>query len=244
VSIGPYCTIGPRVRIGAGTKLVSHVVVDGDTSIGEENLVSPFVALGLAPQVKNKAALAGTGRLVIGDRNELREHVTVHVGTWGGETRLGSDGLYMAGSHVAHDARVGDAVALANGVQLAGHTVVADFATLGGLSGLAQFVTVGTSAFVAAGAMCERDVPPFVIVQGDRARVRALNKVGLTRRGVPSASIAALEKAFRAFFVAKISRVAALARVDRCDPFVCELVRALQAEEERNVSGAVDADRA
>jgi UDP-N-acetylglucosamine acyltransferase len=227
VVIGPYSIVGPRVRIGAGTVLRAHVVVDGDTSIGQENVLWPFVTVGLVPQVKNKAKAATGGCVVIGDRNELREHVTVHAGTTR-ETHIGADGLFMVGSHVAHDARVGNSVALANGVQLAGFTEVGDYATLGGVAGLAQFVRVGESAFVAAGAMCERDVPPFVIVQGDRARVRALNKVGLRRRGVPEASIAALEAAFRALFVAKLPRAAALARVNATDPFVTELVRALE----------------
>jgi UDP-N-acetylglucosamine acyltransferase len=130
---------------------------------------------------------------------------------------------------VGHDAVVGDSVALANGVQLAGHSRVGDHATFGGLAGIAQHVTVGASAFVAAGAMCERDVPPFVIVQGDRARVRALNRVGLRRRGVPEASIAELEKAFRALFFAKIPRAEAIAGLATDDPFVRELALALAA---------------
>ena len=131
------------------------------------------------------ATRAGPARLEIGERNVFREHVTVHRGTDGRTTRIGSNNLFMVGAHVAHDVVVGSHCVFANAVQLAGHAVVEDWVTFGGLRGVAQFVRVGESAFVAAGAVCERDVPPFVIVQGDRARVRALNVVGLQRRGVP-----------------------------------------------------------
>ena len=185
--------------------------------------------LGTEAQHKKRGEHASATRLVIGDANEIREHVTIHRSSQGGATRVGSHNLLMAGCHVAHDATVGDHVTIANGVQLAGHAEVASYATFGGLSGLAQFVKVGESAFVAAGAMCEANVPPFVIVQGDRARVRALNKVGLRRRGVPEASIAALDKAFRAIFKGEAPRAAALAALDSTDPFVRALKAALEA---------------
>ena len=136
----------------------------------------------------------------------------------------------MATSHVAHDVCVGSGVTIANAVQLAGHARVEDFATFGGLSGVAQFVVVGQSAFVAAGAMCERNVPPFVVVQGDRARVRALNTVGLRRRGVTEESIYRLEQAFRALFIRAVPRaraVAALSADLKADPYVAALVQAL-----------------
>jgi UDP-N-acetylglucosamine acyltransferase len=134
----------------------------------------------------------------------------------------------MVGCHVAHDVVIGDDVTVANGVQLAGHVVVEDWATFGGLAGVQQFARVGQSAFVAAGAMCERDVPPFVIVQGDRARVRALNKVGLERRGVPKESVRELERAFRALFAGDKPRAEALrAFVAAHDPYVRALVAAL-----------------
>ena len=140
---------------------------------------------------------------------------------------MGDANLLMVAAHVAHDARVGSSCTLANGVQLAGHAIVEDYATFGGLAGVGQFVRVGESAFVAAGAMCEHDVPPFVIVQGDRARVRALNVVGLRRRGVPEASIAALKKAFRAVFMRRGLRARAIAAVPRGDSYVDRLLDAL-----------------
>jgi UDP-N-acetylglucosamine acyltransferase len=134
----------------------------------------------------------------------------------------------MVGAHVAHDVVVGSDCVLANGVQLAGHVTVDDWATFGGLSAVGQFAKIGESAFVAGGAMCERDVPPFVIVQGDRARVRALNVVGLRRRGVPEASVRALKRAFRALFASVEARSDALATLDRIDPFVARLADALR----------------
>ena len=141
---------------------------------------------------------------------------------------MGSHNLLMVGCHVAHDVVLGSHATIANGVQLAGHGVVEDYATFGGLSGIAQRVRVGESAFVAAGAMVERDVPPFVIVQGDRARVRALNKVGLRRRGVSEESIAALEKAFRAIFASGRTQREAAREVERGDAFVQKLVDAIE----------------
>jgi UDP-N-acetylglucosamine acyltransferase len=228
VEIGPYSVVGPRVRLGSRTRLVSHVVVHGATEIGAENLLYPFSVIGMEAQHKKRQREgAGESSVWIGDKNEIREHVTIHQASGSGVTRVGSHNLLMAGCHVAHDVTLGSFVTIANGVQLAGHAVVCDYATFGGLSGVAQHVRVGESAFVAAGAMCEVDVPPFVIVQGDRARVRAMNTVGLRRRGVPEASIAALQKAFRAIFKGSLPRAEALRMVDRSDPFVARLHKSL-----------------
>ena len=225
VEIGPYCVVGAGVAIGSGTRLMSHVVVEGQTVIGRDNLVHPFAVLGGKPQ--HKRDQAGPARLVVGDSNVIREHVTIHRGTDGGTTSVGSHVLLMVGAHVAHDVTLGSHVTVANGVQLAGHAVVEDYVTFGGLSGVAQFVRVGESAFVAAGAMVEREVPPYVIVQGDRARVRALNKVGLGRRGVAPESIAALESAFRAIFATRIPQREAARALATDDPMVAKLVAAV-----------------
>lgn len=230
VEIGPYCVIGAGVRIDRGTRLLAHVVVEGPTVIGHDNVIHPFAVIGGAPQ--HKRHQGGPTRLVIGDDNVIREHVTIHRGTAGetdATTLVGSSNLLMVGSHVAHDVQVGSHVTIANGVQLAGHSIIDDYATFGGLSGLAQHVRVGESAFIAAGAMCERDVPPFVIVQGDRAKVRALNKVGLRRRGLPEESIAALERAFRLLFKSAAPRAEALARIDRGDAYVQRLLARLES---------------
>jgi UDP-N-acetylglucosamine acyltransferase len=227
VRIGPYCVVGAGVVIGAGTRLVSHVVVEGPTAIGQGNTIHPFAVVGGEPQHKRAGKVPGPTRLVMGDANVLREHVTLHRGTDGGTTSVGSHNLLMVGCHVAHDVTLGSHVTIANGVQLAGHAVVGDHATFGGLAGIAQRVRVGESAFVAAGAMVEREVPPFVIVQGDRARVRALNKVGLRRRGVSEESIAALERAFRAIFASERTQREAARAIATEDPFVAKLVEAV-----------------
>lgn len=225
VEIGPYCVVGAGVVLGAGTRLVSHVVVEGPTAIGRGNVIHPFAVLGGEPQ--HKRHQGGPTRLVVGDANVIREHVTVHRGTDGGTTSVGSHNLLMVGCHVAHDVALGSHVTVANGVQLAGHAVVEDYATFGGLAGIAQRVRVGESAFVAAGAMVEREVPPFVIVQGDRARVRALNKVGLRRRGVGEESIAALERAYRVLFASGRTLREAAAVVEQGDAYVAKLVAAM-----------------
>ncbi len=227
VEIGPYCVVGAGVQLGEGTRLLSHVVVEGPCVMGRENVVHPFAVVGSAPQHKREGAGRGPTRATLGDHNVVREHVTIHRGTDGGTTRIGSSNLLMVGCHVAHDVTLGSHVTVANGVQLAGHATVEDYVTFGGLSGLAQHVRVGESAFVAAGAMCERDVPPFVIVQGDRARVRALNKVGLRRRGISDDEIVRLERAFRALFVATIPRAEAARTLHRDDPNVAKLLAAL-----------------
>jgi UDP-N-acetylglucosamine acyltransferase len=153
--------------------------------------------------------------------------VTVHRGTHESITRVGSKNLFMVGCHVAHDVTVGSHVVIANSVQLAGHTAVEDYVTFGGLAGVAQFVRVGESAFVAAGAMVERDVPPFCIVQGDRARVRAVNRVGLERRGVPPESVAEIERVFRAVFAGKRPRAEVLRELSTADAWAARLIEAL-----------------
>jgi UDP-N-acetylglucosamine acyltransferase len=230
VEVGPFCIVGAGVVVGDGTRLRSHVVVEGPTVLGARNVVHSFAVIGGEPQHKRhqRDGVVPT-RLVVGDANEIREHVTMHRGTDGGTTSVGSHNLFMVGCHVAHDVTLGSHATIANGVQLAGHAVVGDYATFGGLAGVAQRARVGESAFVAAGAMVERDVPPFVIVQGDRAKVRALNKIGLQRRGVPEGSIAALERAFRAIFSGDRPQREAARDLATDDPYVAKLVAAVLA---------------
>lgn len=230
VEIGPYCHVHAGVRIGRGTRLVSHVVVAGNTSLGAGNVLHPFVVVGGEAQVR-KGASGTRQALEIGDQNVFRESVTVNTSSGDGATKIGSHNLFMAGCHVAHDVVVGSRCVVANGVQLAGHVVVDDWVTFGGLAGVAQHLRVGEGAFVAAGAMCERDVPPFVIVQGDRARVRALNVVGLERRDVPAASIIALRRAFAALFGTRAEGASfedAVRSLDRSDDRVATLAAWLE----------------
>ena len=217
-TIGPYCVIGAHVTIGADAHLLSHVVIDGPTTIGARVTVHPFAVLGGAPQDRSHAGEAT--ELTIGDDTVIREHATLHRGTRKdrGKTIVGARCLVMVGVHVAHDVVVGDDCTIANACQLAGHCVLEDGVTMGGAAALAPFVRVGEAAFVAAGACVEHDVPPFHIAQGDRARVRALNTVGLRRRNVAPASIAALERAhklvYRSHAPIETSLVTVLARED------------------------------
>ncbi len=229
VVIGPYAIVEAGVVLGPGCVLHPHAIVRGPTVLGPRNVVHPFAVIGGEPQAKHRAE--GPAPLEAGEGNVFREHTTVHGGTDGRTTRLGAGNLFMVAAHVAHDVVVGSHCVLANGVQLAGHAVVEDWVTFGGLSGIAQRVRVGESAFVAAASACERDVPPFVVVQGDRARVRGLNVVGLKRRGVPAESIAALERAVRKLWLSQRTRHEALLALEGEDePYVRRLLSSLVQE--------------
>lgn len=198
VVVGPFCHVGAGVRLGAGSELVGHASVLGPgTRVGARNRIFPGAVVGAPPQ--DRSHRGEPTLLELGDDNEIREQVTLHRGTrkGSGVTRLGSRCLLMVGAHVAHDCTVGDDVILTNLATLGGHVVVESHAVLGGHVAVAPFVRIGRGAFLAGGARVERDVPPFVIAAGDRARVRALNRVGLERMGVPEASRSALERAFR-----------------------------------------------
>lgn len=225
MSVHPTAIVEPGAELGPDCELAAYAVVCAGVRMGARNRVHAFAVLGGAPQ--DKRGGGAPTRVEIGDDNVFREHVTVHRGTRESITRIGSKNLFMVGSHVAHDVTVGSSVVVANSVQLAGHARVDDFATFGGLAGVAQFVRVGESAFVAAGAMVERDVPPFCIVQGDRARVRAVNRVGLERRGVPRESVDEIERVFRAVFFAKTPRSEVLARLTTTNPFAARLLVSL-----------------
>lgn len=184
VSIGPYCVVGPHVTLGDGVTLISHVVVDGDTIIGAGTEIFPFASIGHRPQDKKFNGEAS--RLVIGERNVIREHVTMNPGTEGGGllTRVGNDCLFMASSHVAHDCMLGNHVILANNATLAGHVTVGDGVIIGGLSAVHQFVRIGDFAFVGGMVGIGKDLIPFGMAMGDRSELSGLNLVGLRRRNV------------------------------------------------------------
>ncbi|MEM6376134.1 MAG: acyl-ACP--UDP-N-acetylglucosamine O-acyltransferase [Pseudomonadota bacterium] len=195
--IGPFCHIGPDVRLGDQVTLKSHVVVTGQTEIGAETTVFPFAVLGEIPQdLKFQGEVT---RLVIGARNRIREHVTMNTGTagGGGVTRVGDDGLFMAGCHVAHDAQVGDRVIIVNNAALAGHCILEDEVIIGGLSGVHQWVRIGRGAIIGAVTMVTNDVIPYGLVQAPRGVLDGLNLVGLKRRGVARSDITALRAAFQ-----------------------------------------------
>ncbi len=206
--IGPYCVVGPEVVIGAETILYNHVTVQALTTIGQDNRIYPFAVIGADPQDRKYRGERAV--CVIGDRNRIREHVTVHRGTSNGGwvTRIGDDNLIMVASHVAHDCRIGDFVTIANQVMLGGHVRVDDGANIGGGAGVHHFVTVGTCAFVGGMARISRDVPPYMIVEGNPAEVRAVNSIGMNRRGYDPADIEAVKDAFRRLYRENGSSVA------------------------------------
>jgi len=200
VVIGPFCSVGENVELGEGVRLVSHVVVEGRTRIGAGTIVYPFACLGLPPQDLKYHGEAS--ELAIGCSNRIREYVTMNPGTEGGGmlTSVGDNGLFMVGSHVAHDCRVGNNVVLANNATLAGHVTVGDFAILGGLSAVHQFVRIGAHAMIGGMSGVEQDVIPFGLVMGDRARLSGLNLVGLERRGFKREAVRSLRAAYRMLF--------------------------------------------
>lgn len=195
--IGPFCVVGARVRLGERVELKSHVVVTGNTEIGDDTVIFNFSVIGEIPQ---DLKFGGEEtRLKIGRRNRIREHVTVNTGTegGGGVTRIGDDCLLMAGAHVAHDVQIGNRVIMVNNAGAAGHCVVEDDVIIGGLSGLHQWVRVGRGAIIGALTMVPKDVIPYGLVQASRGRLDGLNLVGLKRGGVPREDISALRRAFQ-----------------------------------------------
>ena len=195
--IGPFCLVGPGVKLGRGVELKSHVVVTGDTEIGDDTVIFSFAVIGEIPQdLKYKGEKT---RLIIGERNRIREHVTMNAGTAGGGgiTRVGDDGLFMAGCHVAHDAQIGNRVIIVNNSAIAGHCILEDDGLVGGLCGIHQFVRIGRGAIIGALSMVTNDVIPHGLVQGPRGELDGLNLVGLKRRGVSRADITALRAAFQ-----------------------------------------------
>lgn len=200
VSIGAYSIIGSKVKIGSGSVLQSHVVIDGDTEIGKNNHFYPFCSIGLPPQdLKYKGE---NSRLIIGDNNVIREHVTINIGTemGGMETVIGNDCLIMVAAHIAHDCKIGNNVILANNATLAGHVVVEDYAIIGGLAAIHQFVRIGKHAIIGGTSGVESDVIPYGSVMGERAFLAGLNLVGLKRRGFEQDDIHNLRNAFKDIF--------------------------------------------
>ena len=213
--IGPYCVVGAKVEIGDEVELVSHVVIAGRTSIGAGTRVFPFASIGHQPQ--DLKYQGEDSALVIGKRNIIREHVTMNPGTSGGGmvTRVGDDCLFAASAHVAHDCVVGNHVIMTNNATLGGHVVLGDHAIISGLSAVHQFVRVGQHAFVGGMTGVERDVIPYGMVMGDRARLVGLNIIGLQRRGFSREDIQALRSAYDMLFAPEngtlAERVAAVA---------------------------------
>lgn len=211
--IGPFCTIGPNVELGRGVRLDSHVVVDGHTSIGAETHVYPFVSLGLGPQDLKYGG--EPTRTEVGERNEIREFVTIHRGTVGGGglTKIGNDNLLMAQAHVAHDCKLGSGIIMANAATLAGHVEINDRASVGAYSGVHQFCRVGLEAFVGGYSVVVKDAMPFAVIQGNHAKCYGPNRVGLRRKGYSRETIDKLNHAFHLLLNSKLNTTQALDQI-------------------------------
>ncbi len=213
VSIGPFAVVGPKVKLGDGVTIDSHAVVSGRTVVGARTHIHSFASVGSQPQ---DLKFAGEDtELVIGVENMIREYANLSVGTagGGGKTVVGDRNLFMVYSHVAHDCVIGNDSIFANGVAIAGHCVVGDKAVFGGLSGLHQFCHVGDMAMVAAGAIVTQDVPPFVMVQGDRAKPTGLNVVGLRRSGMTAGQVSDVKNCYRLIYSEGLPIDDAVARI-------------------------------
>lgn len=216
VEVGPYAVIGEHVKIGKGTRIGAHAVIDGWTTIGEENQIFQMAAVGAAPQdlkYKGEETL-----VIIGDRNVIREFATIHRGTMSGrrQTVVGSGNMLMAYSHVAHDCILGDGIVMANATALAGHVTVDSFAILGGLVAIHQFVRIGGYVMIGGGTMVGHDIPPFTIAATcDKrdASLRGLNLIGLKRRGFSPELISDLKRAYRILAFSKLKLPEALAKM-------------------------------
>jgi UDP-N-acetylglucosamine acyltransferase len=233
--IGPYCVLGAEVEIGAGTRLLAHVYVEGPITIGEENIFQPYSSIGSSPQdLKYQGERTVTN---IGSRNLVREFVTVHRGTAGGGglTSIGDDNLLQAYAHVAHDCRVGSHCILAHGATLGGHVTVEDWAVVGAHSGVHQFCVIGKHCYVGGYSVITQSVMPFSLVVTERgARTFGVNKTGLERRGFSKESIQKLHKSFRLLTKAGLNTEQALRRIAaeiENDDSVAELVQFIKAAE-------------
>jgi UDP-N-acetylglucosamine acyltransferase len=201
VQIGPWVSIGPGVEIGAGTVIESHCVIRGQTFIGSDNHIFPFCSIGGDPQDK-KFELGKESKLEIGNGNVIREYCSINRGTdgGGGVTILGDENWIMSYCHVAHDCKIGSKTTFANNATLAGHVEIDDYCTLGGFTGVHQFCRMGQSSFSAIGTIVVRDVPPFIMVDGNTAVPRSINREGLKRRGFSADEIAAIKRCYRLLY--------------------------------------------
>jgi UDP-N-acetylglucosamine acyltransferase len=222
-TVGPYVTIGQHVRIGRDCRIGASAVVDGWTEIGDANEIFPMASVGLIPQ---DLKFGGERtRLVIGNRNVIREFTTIHRGTAGGGglTRIGDHNLFMAYAHVAHDCHIGNETIFGNGATLAGHVIVEDYANVGAFSGVHQFCRVGRHAFIGGYSVVTKDALPFAKTVGNRARIYGLNTIGLVRRKFSQEVIAKLRRAYRHLLHSNTSR--ALAQIERDPTLQCEEVQ-------------------
>ncbi len=213
VSVGPYSVISDNVTIGAGTTIGSHVVIEPYVSIGPDCRIFQYAAIGAVPQ---SLKFQGEKTFVkIGRKNIIREFVTIHRGTGfgGGVTEIEEENFIMAYSHIAHDCRIGSHVVLSNNATLGGHITIGNYATVGGLVAIHQFVRIGDYAFVGGKAAVVKDIPPYMIAAGDRAKLHGLNTVGLKRQGFSNQTVSLLKKAYRLIFRIGLTMNEAIERV-------------------------------
>jgi UDP-N-acetylglucosamine acyltransferase len=211
--IGPFCVIGENVALGDHCHLHSHVVLDGHTTLGEGNEIFPFASIGLKTQdLKWKG---GVTRTIIGSHNTFREYVTIHSATGDGEaTTVGSHNHILAYCHIAHNVTLGDYIIMSNVATLGGHIVVEDRAVIGGLAAVHQFCRIGTMAIIGGCSKVVQDVPPYMLADGNPARARTINKVGLERNGVSEEAQAALKHAYKILFREGLTIPNALAKIE------------------------------
>ncbi len=235
VDVGPYCVVGPHVKIGRGTRLIGHVCLLGVTTIGEHNYISPFVVIGGDPQ--DVSYQGSPTRVEIGDHNVIREGVTIHRATEkeDGLTRLGSHNYLMASSHVAHDCKLGNRVTIANASLLGGHVHVEDFAGVSGGVAVHHYVTIGAYSFIGGQSRIYHDVPRYMLVDGNPSKVRCINVVGLKRRGISKQGIDALHEAHRLIYRAKMNHRHAAETLEargHSTPEVASLLDFIQSQHE------------
>lgn len=238
VVIGPFCVVGSDVTIGDNCELLTHVVVAGRTTLGPGNKLYPFASIGHQPQ--DLKYHGEPSELVIGANNQIREHVTMNPGTEGGGmvTKVADNCLFMTATHVGHDCQIGNGVIMANNATLAGHVEVQDFAVLGGLSAVHQFVRIGRHSMVGGMTGVERDVIPFGSVVGDRARLSGINLIGMKRRGFDRDAINAVRKCYRLLFADEGTfqeRLDEVAREFADTDAVMEIVDFIRADSSRKI---------
>jgi UDP-N-acetylglucosamine acyltransferase len=222
-SIGPFCIIKDGVHIKKGTSLISHVIVEGDTEIGENCVVHPFTSIGLPPQdMKYRGEKTG---LKIGNNNTIREYTTIHRASVGGDrvTTIGDNNFLMAYVHIAHDCKIGNSVIMANVATLAGHVLVEDHAVIGGLVAVHQFTRIGTHAMVGGFSGVGQDIPPYTVASGARVKLFGLNTIGLKRHGFPDPTINELKKAYKILFREKRTLKDAIKKIQEDLPYTDEI---------------------
>lgn len=234
VEIGPYCIIGPQVKIAKNTRLAPHVVIDGWTKIGEGCRIFQFASLGAIPQdLKYKGEESW---VILGNNNTIREFVTIHRGTAqsGGKTIMGDNNLLMAYSHVAHDCKIGNQVILANAATLAGHIEIEDYAIVGGLVGIHQFLKLGRHCIIGGGSGVNQDIPPYMMANGQRAKLYGVNNIGLKRHNFSPEAVSNLKKAYHIIFRSGLTIKKALDQVQteiKNSPEVDHLISFIKSSE-------------